>query len=205
MKRIWKSTENVLGKATRAAAALCLGVVFVLFLLNIATRIPFIAWNPVWIDETIQFFLVWMIFLGAMELSRISAHFMVDLLTDKLHGTPSGRVLRLVSVLISLITYATICYFGIRLCQRSSTSMFTLQFMKKSYFYASIPFSAFFMSVYAVRDLLFALQDLFSGGAVTRRLDAERAAAVEEDEDKKAIFEAAAALDLENKSKDAPT
>ncbi|MEA4954551.1 MAG: TRAP transporter small permease subunit [Pseudoflavonifractor sp.] len=197
MERIWKSTETAVGKATRAAASFCLGIVFVLFLLNIATRIPFVTWNPVWIDETIQFFLVWMIFLGTMELSRIGAHFMVDLLTDSLHGRRSGRVLRLISVLISLVTYATICYFGMKLCQRSSASMFTLQFMKKSYFYASIPFSAFFMSLYSVRDLILALQDLFTGGAVTRRMDEEKAAQIEEDSDAKAISEAASALQME--------
>lgn len=202
MRQIWNSTETALGKLTRAAASMCLGIVFVLFLLNIATRIPFITWNPVWIDETIQFFLVWMIFLGAMELARIGAHFMVDILTDKLHGTLAGRVLRLISVIISLITYVTICYFGIRLCQRSSASMFTLQFLKKSYFYASIPFSAFFMSAYTVRDLILAIQDMFTGGAVTLHLDKQKAAMEEEDEDKKAISEAAAALEIEHITED---
>lgn len=191
---ILKNTENAVGKFSRAVASICLGIVFVLFLLNICTRIPFIKWNPVWIDETIQFFLVWMIFLAAMELVRVGGHFMVDILTDKVHGTLIGRIFRILSTVISLITYSVIFYFGVQLCLRSSATMFTLQFMKKSYFYACIPFSACFMSVFTLRDVILAFMDLFTGGKITEKQDAEKAAALAADEDAQAIAEAAAAL-----------
>ncbi|MTQ97516.1 TRAP transporter small permease subunit [Pseudoflavonifractor sp. BIOML-A6] len=191
---ILKKTENAVGKFSRAVASICLGIVFVLFLLNICTRIPFIKWNPVWIDETIQFFLVWMIFLAAMELVRVGGHFMVDILTDKVHGTLVGRIFRILSTVISLITYGVIFYFGVQLCLRSTASLFTLQFMKKSYFYACIPFSAFFMSLFTLRDVVLAFMDLFTGGRITEKQDAEKAAQAAGDEDAQAIAEAAAAL-----------
>lgn len=112
---VLKKSENVVGAITRGLAAFCLFVVFLLFLLNICTRLPFITWNPTWIDEVIQFFLVWMIFLGAMELARTGGHFMVDILTDKLHGTLLGRIFRIVSTLIMLFTYGIIFFFSVRL------------------------------------------------------------------------------------------
>lgn len=199
-----KKAESGLGVITRGVASVCLGVVFILFLLNIMTRAPFIKWNPVWIDETIQFFLVWMIFLSAMELVRIGGHFMVDILTDKLHGTTLGRIFRIVATVITLATYGVICYFGITLCMRSSATMFTLQFMKKSYFYACIPFSAFFMSLFTVRDVVLAFMDLFTGGKITRQQDAEKAALAAQDEDAQAIAEAAAALAQEVPEEDKP-
>ena len=100
--------EDIAGKITRALAGFCLMVVFVLFLLNISTRASFITWNPTWIDEVIQFFLVWMIFLAAAELVRTGEHFLVDIITDKLHGTLSGRICRLIATAIMLVTYIII-------------------------------------------------------------------------------------------------
>ena len=60
--KYWNKFENIVGVLMRSIASVCLGIVFALFILNIATRLPFITYNPKWIDETIQFFLVWMIF-----------------------------------------------------------------------------------------------------------------------------------------------
>ena len=66
--------------------------------------------------------------------------------------------------------------------------------MKKSYFYACIPFSAFFMSLFTLRDVVLAFMDLFTGGRITEKQDAEKAALAAGDEDAQAIAEAAAAL-----------
>ena len=68
--KYWNKFENIVGVLMRSIASVCLGIVFALFILNIATRLPFITYNPKGIDETIQFFLVWMIFLGSAELVR---------------------------------------------------------------------------------------------------------------------------------------
>ena len=84
--KYWNKFENIVGVLMRSIASVCLGIVFALFILNIATRLPFITYNPKWIDETIQFFLVWMIFLGSAELVRTRGHFVVDILTDHFHG-----------------------------------------------------------------------------------------------------------------------
>lgn len=194
MKKIWNGFENITGKVLRFCASLCLGVVFLLFLLNIMTRFPFITYNPKWIDETIQFFLVWAIFLGAAELSRIRGHFMVDILTDKLHGTLAGRIMAVIATAVMLITYVVIFYFGVRLCLKSNAAMFTLHFMKKSYFYACVPVAALFMSIFSLRDLILDIMDIATGGKITKRLDAEKAAAAAQDEDAQAIAEAAEAL-----------
>ncbi|MCI6796553.1 MAG: TRAP transporter small permease [Succinatimonas sp.] len=200
MKAYFKS-EAVVGKVTRALAGFCLMVVFALFLMNILTRASFISWNPTWIDEIIQFFLVYMIFLSAAELVRTGDHFMVDILVDRMHGKASGRYCRLISTVIMLITYAVILYFGIKLCIKTNVkATFTLpSVVKMSWFYACIPLSALFMVIYAVRDVIYAVQDILTGGEITRRQDLEKQAALSEDEDAKAIAEAAAALEKESK------
>lgn len=188
--------EELAGKITRTIAAVCLMIVFALFLLNIITRFPLFSWNPTWIDETIQFFLVWMIFVSAAELVRTGEHFMVDILTDRLHGTAAGRWCRLISTLILLVTYAVILYFGIKLCIRTNVkATFTLpSFIKMSWFYSCIPLSMLLMVIYSIRDVYCAVVDITSGGAMTARLDAKKAEAHKHDADARAIARAAEAL-----------
>ncbi|MCI8491698.1 MULTISPECIES: TRAP transporter small permease [Anaerotruncus] len=195
--KYWNKFENIVGVLMRGVASVCLGVVFALFILNISTRLPFITYNPKWIDETIQFFLVWMIFLGSAELVRTRGHFVVDILTDHFHGTVAGRVMAVISTALMLATYTVIFYFGVRLCMKSDAAMYTLHFMKKSYFYSCVPVSSFFMALFTIRDLIFSVMDIVTHGAVTRRLDAEKAEAMKQDDDAKAIAEAAEALQQE--------
>ncbi len=189
--------ESMAGKICRTLAGFCLMVVFTLFLMNILTRASFITWNPTWIDEIIQFFLVWMIFLSAAELVRTGEHFMVDILIDKMHGKPSGRYCRLISTVIMLITYAVILFFGIKLCMKTNVkATFTLPaVVKMSWFYSCIPLSAFFMVIYSIRDVIYAVRDITSGGEITRKMDEQKAKILAEDEDAKAIKEAQEALD----------
>lgn len=191
-----KKAENTVGAATRGLAAFCLFVVFALFLLNVLTRLPFITWNPTWIDEVIKFFLVWMIFLGAMELTRTGSHFMVDILVDKFHGTLFGRIMRIISTLIMLVTFAVVLFFGVRLVMTSAMkATYTLpSFVTMSWFYLCIPVSAFFMVLYSFRDVVLAFADLIKKGEITRRKDLEKAQAAMDDEDARAIREAAQAL-----------
>ena len=65
--KLWKKFEEIVGGIMRGLSAACLGIVFVLFILNVVTRLPFIPYNPTWVDETIQFFLVWTIFWGQLS------------------------------------------------------------------------------------------------------------------------------------------
>ncbi|MDD6318271.1 MAG: TRAP transporter small permease subunit [Succinatimonas hippei] len=188
--------ESVIGRITRLLSGFCLMVVFTLFLLNILTRVPFINWNPTWIDEVIQFFLVWMIFLSAAELVRTGEHFVVDYLTDKVKGTGTGRAFRLISTAVMLVTYAFIFFFGIKLCMRSSVkATFTLPyFVKMSWFYSCIPVCAFFMLIYALRDFIFAIADIVTGGRIEVMLKSRRESLKENDEDNQIIKKAADTL-----------
>jgi TRAP-type C4-dicarboxylate transport system permease small subunit len=199
--KAWFAFEDAIGRITRILAGVCLAVVFVLFLLNILTRVPFVTWNPTWIDETIQFFLVWMIFLAAAELARIGGHFAVDVLAEKARGTGAGRWMRLVAAAVMLLTYALIFFFGVKLCIRSSVkATFTLPyFVKMSWFYSCIPICSFLMCAYGARDLVLAVADIATSGAVSERLEKRRKELAGDDEDSRIIEEAAKALGKDEK------
>jgi len=151
--KILDQADWAISKTVRFICTASLAIIFVLFLSNIFVRfVP--IYNFTTTDEWTQLFLLWTIFFGAQELVRTRGHFVVDVLTDKLKGSVLGRVFKIVSAAISLILYIAICWFGIVLVSRSQASMQTLPYMKIAYFYACIPVSAFFMTIYAIRDLI---------------------------------------------------
>lgn len=148
--------DHLISRTVRLFCTVCMALIFVIFLANIFVRfVP--IYNFTTTDEWTQLFLVWTIFFGAQELVRTKSHFVVDIITDKLQGTPLGRLFEIISAFISIILFLTICYFGVVLVNRSQATMQTIPWMKISFFYACIPLSAFFMTIYATRDLVQAL------------------------------------------------
>ncbi len=145
--------DRIVSKAVRLICTISMAIIFILFLANIFVRfVP--IYNFTTTDEWTQLFLVWTIFFGAQELVRTKSHFVVDVVTDKLKGTGLGKVFEIASAVISIIMFAAIFTFGVILVNRSQASMQTIPYMKIAYFYACIPASAFFMTLYAIRDLI---------------------------------------------------
>ncbi|MCF0254334.1 MAG: TRAP transporter small permease subunit [Duodenibacillus sp.] len=158
-----KAADLWVSRVTRAVCVASMMLVFGMFLLNVLLRfVPVI--NLTQIDEWIQVFLVWMIFLGAQELVRTRSHFVVDVLTDRVAGTAAGRVMRVAVCVIELVMYAVICWYGWVLVGRAQAYMQTITWLQVRWLYAVIPLSASFMTLYALRDLALAAADLLRGG-----------------------------------------
>ncbi|MBO5566697.1 MAG: TRAP transporter small permease subunit [Succinivibrio sp.] len=151
-----KSIDLVISRITRFICIVSMMIIFVMFLLNVLVRfVP--VYNFTQTDEWTQLFLVWVIFLGAQELVRTRGHFIVDVITDRIAGTPAGKICRIISTVIEAIMYATICYYGFVLVERAESYMLTITWLQKRYFYLVIPVSAFFMTCYSIRDVVQAL------------------------------------------------
>lgn len=145
--------DRTVSLIARSVSVLCLAAIFVLFLANIFVRfVP--VYNFTQTDDWIQIFLVWMIFPGAMELVRTRSHFMVDVLTERLAGTQTGRICRVIVTLIELTTYALICWYGWVWVMRAQATFQSIPWLQVRWAYAAIPVSAFFMALYALRDFI---------------------------------------------------
>ncbi|MCR5537486.1 MAG: TRAP transporter small permease [Succinivibrio sp.] len=161
-----KSLDLVISKVTRFICIVSMMIIFVMFILNVFVRfVP--VYNFTQTDEWTQLFLVWVIFFGAQELVRTKSHFVVDVITDKLVGTKTGKIFRIVSTIIECIMYATICYYGFALVARAQSYMLTITWLQKKWFYMCIPISAFFMTCYSIRDVVqaFTLKPKAAGAA----------------------------------------
>ena len=149
---MYKTFETIFSHVTQAACTFFLAAIFVMFLLNVFVRfVP--IYNFTQTDDWIQFCLIWMIFLAAAELVRTKNHFVVDVATSQIASPGVKRVMRVAVLLIELVTYVVICWYGVVWVMRSNAHMQSIPWMEVRYVYLAIPVSAFFMAVFAVKQL----------------------------------------------------
>lgn len=164
-----KTADMLISRIVRAVCIVSLAAIFVMFLANVFVRfVP--VYNFTQTDDWIQIFLVWMIFLGAQELVRMKSHFVVDVLTDRLAGTAPGKACRVLVCLIELATYAIIFWYGWVWVFRAQAYFQSIPWLQVRWAYSAIPVSAFFMTLYGIRDLIEALLALRTGGKSDRLL-----------------------------------
>ena len=149
---MYKTFETIFSHVTQAACTFFLAAIFVMFLLNVFVRfVP--IYNFTQTDDWIQFCLIWMIFLAAAELVRTKNHFVVDVATSQIASPGVKRVMRVAVLLIELVTYVVICWYGVVWVMRSNAHMQSIPWMEVRYVYLAIPVSAVFMAVFAVKQL----------------------------------------------------
>lgn len=149
---MYSKFETIFSRVTQVACTFFLAAIFVMFLLNVFVRfVP--IYNFTQTDDWIQFCLIWMIFLAAAELVRTKNHFVVDVATSQIASPEVKRWLRVAVLLIELVTYVVICWYGVVWVMRSNAHMQSIPWMEVRYVYLAIPVSAFFMAVFAVKQL----------------------------------------------------
>ena len=154
-----KAADRCVSVTARTVSTLALAGIFVMFIANVFVRfVPVYKQfgnGAVWKRCAL---LVWMIFPGAMELVRTRGHFVVDVITDRVAGTNFGHCCRLAVTVIELVTYALICWYGIVWVLRAQATFQSIPWLQVRWAYAAIPVSAFFMTIYGVRDLILAVR-----------------------------------------------
>ena len=156
MIKLLNTLDKGFSKAVRFACTILMAMIFIMFILNVFVRfVP--VYNFTQTDDWIQICLIWMIFLGAQELVRTRNHFVVDFLADRISNLTIKRVLRVIVCLIELTTYVVIAWFGFIWVVKSKSYMQSIPWLQVRWMYLAIPFSAVFMSLYSLRDLVLTL------------------------------------------------
>ena len=162
MLGFFKRADQIISFVARGMASIALAVIFLMFLANVLVRfVP--IYNFTETDDWIQICLIWMIFLGAQELVRTRSHFVVDVLTERLSGTSVGRLSRVAVTLIECVMYTVICWYGWVWVLRSQAYFQSIPWLQVRWAYAALPVSAFFMSLYSLRDVVEAVTNLMAG------------------------------------------
>lgn len=140
-------------RCVRLVCTTLMAAIFVMFILNVFVRfVP--VYNFTQTDEWIQICLIWTIFLGAQELVRTRSHFAVDFLTERLRNHNVRKWLKTFVCVIEVLTYAIIAWYGVVWVLKSHAYMQSIPWLQVKWMYAALPFSAFFMTIYGIRDLI---------------------------------------------------
>lgn len=143
-------------RCVRLVCNVLMAAIFVMFILNVFVRfVP--VYNFTQTDEWIQICLIWTIFLGAQELVRTRSHFAVDFLTERLRNHNVRKWLKTFVCVIEVLTYAIIAWYGVVWVLKSHAYMQSIPWLQVKWMYAALPFSAFFMTIYGIRDLVLIL------------------------------------------------
>lgn len=152
--------DAAFSKCIRTICTILMAAIFLMFILNVFVRfVP--IYNFTQTDEWIQICLIWMIFLGAQELVRTRNHFAVDFLAERLRKGTVRKWLKFIVCLIEVVTYAAIAWYGVIWVMKSHAYMQSIPWLQVKWMYAALPFSAFFMTIYGLRDLIQVLQDRY--------------------------------------------
>lgn len=145
--------DVMFSRCVRLVCTVLMAAIFVMFILNVFVRfVP--VYNFTQTDEWIQICLIWTIFLGAQELVRTRSHFAVDFLTERLSNHNVRKWLKTFVCVIEVLTYAIIAWYGVVWVLKSHAYMQSIPWLQVKWMYAALPFSAFFMTIYGIRDLI---------------------------------------------------
>lgn len=145
--------DSAFSRCVRLVCTVLMAAIFVMFILNVFVRfVP--IYNFTQTDEWIQICLIWTIFLGAQELVRTRSHFAVDFLTERLRNHNVRKWLKTFVCVIEVVTYAIIAWYGVVWVLKSHAYMQSIPWLQVKWMYAALPFSAFFMTIYGIRDLI---------------------------------------------------
>ena len=145
--------ERAFSRTVKALCTVWLALIFVMFLLNVFVRfVP--IYNFTQTDDWIQFCLIWMLFAASAELVRTRRHFVVDVLVTQVKSSAAAGGLRALALAIEAITYGVVFYYGIVWVMRSGAYFQSIPWLQVRYAYLALPVSAFFMLVFALRDLI---------------------------------------------------
>lgn len=146
--------DRVAGVVMRLLPVAALALLIVVLFANILARASGLV-SLSWFDEVVLGLFAWMVFFGAAALWRERTHFAIDLLPILTRGTPAERPLRLVLALIGFGFALSLTVYGASFVLRTTATTPILG-LPQAWSYACIPLSGAIMTLYALRDLLWA-------------------------------------------------
>ncbi len=134
-------------------------------LMFVLAGVVFIRFVPVarlsWSDEIVEWSFAWMVFLGAAALWRENEHFCVDALELRLGNRPSGRAVRLLVELLSILFFCVFTYYSFQLTVQANDRSPILEWPRPLW-YASMPLAGVIMVGYSVRNICKVALDILS-------------------------------------------
>ena len=152
--------DKFIAKVLMGIALVCITGLFLILLTNIIFRALRTGSIMIWYPEVVEILFAWLVMSIASILCRNKSHFVVNLLLRKYGSTRWFYGLKVFTTLIPVIFFSVLFFYGIRLFQGGIQTMPVLQIQRK-WAYLCLPFNAFFLCVYSLRDFVEAVSIAF--------------------------------------------
>lgn len=166
--KVLQTIDRTLGKIFRFVSSASFTIVLLLFLYTIFLRwfkpiIPILPVIPAG-SEIAEMCLVWGVFIASAELCRTNQQIVVDIVIEQLNGKMIGKLLMILTNILSLTFGTWVTIGAYRLISRTSLMMVYLPF-SKGLCYACIPICSMVMVIYSLKNIIAISGGLFSNKA----------------------------------------
>lgn len=159
MKSALAKLDRFVGNVLLVMALTCFCCLFVILLGNLAARLYGMGNVMGWYTEVAEILFGWMVMCSASILCRKRGHFRVDLLEMKYGHRRGYYLLDFLTNLAALLFFVALLYYGVKLTWNATQTMPVLH-IERFWAYLCVPFNAFFLCVYTLRDAIRSLNIL---------------------------------------------
>ncbi len=162
MSKFLKKLDAAVAALLKAVVVFCCSMIALILIMRVLIRFTPINLSLSWTDEIVEWCMAYMIFFTSALIMRESAHFKVDLLQQRYHGTFSIRLLNFAISLIDVAFFAVFLYYAWDLFNKATALTIILR-VPKQIPYASILIGSALILIYALRDVAVMLTRLIKG------------------------------------------
>ena len=150
MKYIDKALEVIEKVCTAIAAALLMWMLFALSVQVIARFVFSSGYS--WTEESARYTMIWMVFVGAVVVTKRGMHVVVDAVEEAFPKTVP--VLKVIQYLIMLVYCGIVCYFSVKNLANAARQTSPNMNIPMNYVYLVFPFSMVLIALYTLRHLI---------------------------------------------------
>ena len=155
-----KKLDEIIAAVLKVVVVGCLGVIASILLFRVIIRFTPINISLSWTDEVVEWCMAYMIFLTSALIMREGSHFRVDLLQQKFKDTTFIRVLNVCVAIFNAVFFAVFFYYAWDLFTKAKAPTIILR-APRQVPYASIVTGGLLLFIYAIRDIVAAVRELF--------------------------------------------
>lgn len=154
LKKYFIKLDKIVGQTLYIFCILCFTGLFLVIALDVLMR--FVHIFPMgWSSDVIEFFFVWLVFMGAASLWRGNKHFYVPFIFQKIKNKELNieQVVTIIINILSLLFLSIMVYYGLKLTLFANDLTPTLRISKR-FFYISIPLAGLIMISYTIYNVI---------------------------------------------------
>lgn len=167
LQKIYVKVENIIEKASRIIGGISVaGFVLIIFMQVIGRNV--LQLPMIWANDLAVITFVWATFFGSAIAVRYKRHYVLELIPEK--HVKTNAFLNIFADICGFVFFYVLLVYGYEYAEMGLSRLSTSMGIPEAYFFACVPFSAFFMLFFNIGVFV---KDVQAFAAVLRGAGAE--------------------------------